>query len=53
MAKTKHTIHKGKLFKMSTFVKHCNDFEQILGDSEGQGSPVCRSVWIRKESDTT
>ena len=38
---------------MSTFVKHCNDFEQILGDSEGQGSPVCHSVWIRKESDTT
>ena len=37
MAKTKHTIHKGKLFKMSTFVKYCNDFEHILGDSEEQG----------------
>ena len=28
-------------------------FEQILGDSEGQGSPACCSPWGRKESDTT
>ena len=34
-------------------MKYCNDFEQISGDSEGQGSPVCRSLWIHKESDTT
>ena len=53
MAKTKHTIHKGKLFKMSTFGKYCNDFEQISGDSEGQGSLACCGLWICKESDTT
>ena len=28
-------------------------FEQILGDSEGQGSLVCCSPWGRKESDMT
>ena len=27
--------------------------EQILGVSEGQGSLVCCSPWVRKESDTT
>ena len=27
--------------------------EQILGVSEGQGSLVCYSPWVRKESDTT
>ena len=30
-----------------------HEFEQTPGDSEGQGSPVCRSPWGRKESDTT
>ena len=30
-----------------------HDFEQTLGDSEGQGSLVCCSPWDRKESDTT
>ena len=30
-----------------------NDFEQTLGDSEGQGSLACCSPWSRKESDTT
>ena len=29
------------------------DFEQTLGDSEGQGSQVCCSSWRLKESDTT
>ena len=53
MVKTKHTIHKGKLFKMSTFGKYCNDFEQISGDSEGQGSLACCGLWICNESDTT
>ena len=28
-----------------------HEFEQILGDSEGQGSLVCCSSWGRKESD--
>ena len=28
-------------------------FEQTLGDSEGQGSLVCRSPWDHKESDMT
>ena len=30
-----------------------HDFEQISGDSEGQGSLACCSSWGRKESDTT
>ena len=29
------------------------DFEQSLGDSEGQGSLACCSPWDRKESNTT
>ena len=29
------------------------EFEQALGDSEGQGSLVCYSPWGHKESDTT
>ena len=30
-----------------------HEFEQILGDSEGQESLACCSPWGRKESDTT
>ena len=30
-----------------------HEFEQILGDSEGQGSLVCCSSWSYKESDMT
>ena len=30
-----------------------HQFEQILGDSEGQGCLACCSPWGRKESDTT
>ena len=30
-----------------------HEFEQILGDSEGQEGLVCCSPWGRKESDTT
>ena len=30
-----------------------HEFEQTLGDGEGQGSLECRSPWGRKESDTT
>ena len=26
------------------------EFEQILGDSESQGRPVCCSLWSHKES---
>ena len=29
------------------------EFEQMLGNSEGQGSLACFSPWGRKESDTT
>ena len=29
-----------------------HESEQILGDVEGQGSPVCCSLWGLKESDT-
>ena len=30
-----------------------NEFEQTPGDSEGQGSLACYSLWGLKESDTT
>ena len=30
-----------------------HEFDQIPGDSEGQGSPGCCSPWGHKESDTT
>ena len=30
-----------------------HEFEQTLGDSEGQGSLTCCSPWDHKESDTT
>ena len=30
-----------------------HEFEQTLGDGEGQGSPACCSPWGHKESDTT
>ena len=30
-----------------------HEFEQILRDSEGQGSLTCCSTWDRKESDLT
>ena len=29
------------------------EFEQTLGDGDGQGSPVCCSPWGHRESDTT
>ena len=30
-----------------------HEFEQALGDGEGQGSPACCSPWGYKKSDTT
>ena len=30
-----------------------HEFEQVLGDSEGQGSLACCSPWCYKESDLT
>ena len=30
-----------------------HEFEQALGDGEGQGSLACCSSWDRKELDTT
>ena len=30
-----------------------HEFEQTLGDGEGQGSPVCCSPWSHKESNMT
>ena len=32
---------------------HGHEFEQTLGDNEGQGSLSCCSPWGRKESDST
>ena len=31
----------------------CNEFEQTLGDSEGQESLACCSLWGHKELDMT
>ena len=33
--------------------RNAHEFEQTLGDGEGQGSLACCSPWGRKESDTT
>ena len=30
-----------------------HEFEQALGDGEGQGSLACCSPWVRKELDRT
>ena len=30
-----------------------NEFEQALGDGEGQGSPACCHLWGHKELDMT
>ena len=30
-----------------------HEFEQALGESDGQGSLVCCSPWGRRDSDTT
>ena len=30
-----------------------HEFEQTLGDCEGQGSLACCSLWVHKESDMT
>ena len=38
-------------FEQIQNLKH--EFEQNLGDSEGQGSLVCYSPWGYKELDTT
>ena len=32
---------------------HGHEFEQALGDGEGQGSLACGSPWGHKELDTT
>ena len=32
---------------------HGHEFEQALGDGDGQGSLVFFSPWVRKESDMT
>ena len=37
----------------STDMEGGHEFEQAPGDSEGQGSLACFSLWGRKESDTT
>ena len=30
-----------------------HEFQQTLGNSEGQGNLVCYSPWVRKQSDMT
>ena len=38
---------------MASLTQWTQEFEQTLGDSEGQGSLECCSPWGRKELDTT
>ena len=38
---------------MDGIINSMHEFEQDLGDGEGQGSLVCCSPWGRKKSDTT
>ena len=54
----KHWRQKEKGVALDEIVRQClwlsaYEFEQTLGDSEGQGSLVCCSPWGHKESDTT
>ena len=42
-----------KQFNSFKISKSLHDFEQVPGDSKGQGSLVCCSPWDRKESDMT
>ena len=41
--------------EMVGWLHQCNghEFEQTLGDGEGQGSLVCCSPWCHQESDMT
>ena len=32
---------------------HGHEFERVLGEGDGQGSPVCCSPWGHEELDTT
>ena len=41
------------LFYSVTYRLSGHEFEQTLGDSEGQGSLAYCSPWVHKESDTT
>ena len=46
------TAKPGRLLSMG-LQRVGHDFEQTLGDGEGQGSLACCSPWGRKELDTT
>ena len=41
------------MYIYSIYCEFGHEFEQTLGDSEGQGSLACCSPWDHKESDTT
>ena len=49
--KEKGAAEDSMVRKHHQFNRH--EFEQTLGDSEGQGSLACYSPWSHKESDTT
>ena len=44
-------LHRMRWLNSITYKAH--EFEQTLGDTEGQGSLACCSPWGLKESDTT
>ena len=55
-AETTRLYHIAQGFVVVWFLSHQldgHDFEQTPGDSEGQGSLVCCSLWGGEESDTT
>ena len=55
LQKTEGRRRRGKKDEMVGWHHQLNghEFEQALGDGEGQGSLVCYSPWDHKELDTT
>ena len=55
LGKTEGRRRMGIEDKMVGWHQQCNghEFEQTLGDGEGQGSLVCCSPWCHQESDMT
>ena len=48
-----HWVAKSRTQLSDSYRLNGHEFEQALGDSEGQGSLACCSPWGHKESNTT
>ena len=53
LGKTEGRRRRGRQRMRWHYQLNGHEFEQTLGDGEGQGSLVCCSPWGRKESDLT